>query len=105
MPKGEKRYKVIVSSEAAQMLVSHARFLAQVSLEAAENLIDEYSEKVKSLELLPDRNPWVSDPMMPHGHYRKLLLAKRYLILYKVLDVEVRVEAVVDCRQNYAWLL
>lgn len=105
MPKGEKRYKVIISSEAAQMLVSHARFLAQVNLEAAGNLIDEYDERIISLEMLPDRNPWVSDPLMPHGQYRKLLLAKRYLILYKVVDAEVHVDAVVDCQQNYAWLL
>ncbi|KJS88348.1 MAG: plasmid stabilization protein [Peptococcaceae bacterium BICA1-8] len=100
-----KLYKVIISDEAAQMLVSHSHFLARVSETAALQLIAEFNEKAKSLEKFPERNPWLSDPLVPSGKYRKLLMAKRYLLVYQVKDGSVYVDAVVDCRQDYGWLL
>ncbi len=100
-----KLYKVIISADAAQMLVSHSRFLAQVSETAVLQLIAEFNEKAKSLERFPERNPWLSDPLAPSGQYRKLLMAKRYLLVYQVKGSTVYVDAVVDCRQDYGWLL
>lgn len=100
-----KIYKVIISDEAAQMLVSHSRFLAQVSEKAALDLIAEFSEKAKSLEKFPERNPWLSDPYIPAGKYRKLLMGKRYLLIYQIKGDTVYVDYVVDCRQDYGWLL
>jgi hypothetical protein len=105
MESGNKIYKVIISDEAAQMLVSHARFLAQVSETAAISLISEFNEKAKSLEQFLERNPWFSDPLVPAGKYRKLLIAKRYLLVYQVKGDNVYVDTVVDCRQDYSWLL
>lgn len=105
MDSGGKSCRVIVSDEAAQMLVSHARFLAQVSETAAQQLISEFGEKAKSLEDFPERNPWLSDPLVPPGKYRKLLMAKRYLLIYQVKGDAVYVDAVVDCRQDFGWLL
>ncbi|MGD0153237.1 MAG: type II toxin-antitoxin system RelE/ParE family toxin [Thermacetogeniaceae bacterium] len=98
-------YKVIISEDAAQMLVSHSRFLAQVSETAAYQLIAEFDEKVKSLGEFPNRNPRLSDPLVSAGKYRKLLMAKRYLLIYQVKGHTVYVDAVVDCRQDYGWLL
>lgn len=98
-------YKVIISDDAAQMLVSHSRFLAQVSETAAVQLIAEFNEKAKSLEEFPKRNPWLSDPLVPASKYRKLLMAKRYLLIYQVKGHTVYIDAVVDCRQDYGWLL
>jgi plasmid stabilization system protein ParE len=72
---------------------------------AALQLIAEFNEKAKSLEQFPERNPWLSDPLVPAGEYRKLLMAKRYLLLYQVKGDNVYVDAVVDCRQDYGWLL
>jgi len=105
MASGGKKCRVIVSDEAAQMLISHARFLAQVSETAAQHLITEFEKKAKSLEDFPERNPWLSDPLVPSGKYRKLLMAKRYLLIYQIKDGTVYVEAVVDSRQDYSWLL
>ncbi len=99
-----KKCTVIVSDEAAQMLVSHAYFLAQVSEKAALDLVAEFSAKAKSLEEFPGRNPWLSDPLVPEGKYRKFLVAKRYLLIYQVKGDNVYVDAVVDCRQDYGWL-
>lgn len=100
-----KIYKVIISDEAAQMLVSHSRFLAQVSEKAAFDLVAEFSAKAKSLEEFPERNPWLSDSYIPAGKYRKLLMGKRYLLIYQIKGDTVYVDYVVDCRQDYGWLL
>ena len=105
MESGNNIYKVIVSGDAAQMLVSHSRFLAQVSETAAQQLIAEFNEKAKSLEKFPERNPWLDDPLTLAGKYRKLLMAKRYLLICQVKGNAVYVDAVVDCRQDYGWLL
>lgn len=105
MDEEAKNYTVVISDEAAQMLVSHARFLAQVSEEAALRFIEEFNQKVKSLEKFPERNPELFDPMIPKGKYRKLLMAKRYILVYQVKGSTVLVDAVVDCRQDYGWLL
>lgn len=105
MGQKNEQFTVVVSDEAAQMLVEHVRFLAQVSEEAARRLVTEFNIKVKSLEEFPESNPWLTDPMIPSRKYRKLLLAKRYLLIYEIGDTHVFVDAVVDCRQDYAWLL
>ena len=55
----QNKYRVIVSARAAQMLVSHAAFLAQVSPTAAECLTVEFQKAAKSLELMPQRCPWL----------------------------------------------
>ncbi|MBP2641980.1 MAG: plasmid stabilization system protein [Firmicutes bacterium] len=98
-------YTVVISEEAAQMLVYHARFLAQVNEAAALRLIETFQEKVKSLEQFPERNPVLIDPLIAKGKYRKLLLEKRYLLIYQTRDRVVYVDAVVDTRQDYCWLL
>lgn len=100
-----KKYTVLISDEATQMLVSHARFLAQVSEKAALDLAAEFSAKAKSLGEFQERNPWLSDPLVPAGKYRKLLMTKRYLLIYQVKGDNVYVDAVVDCSQDYGWLL
>ncbi len=98
-------FTVIIAEEAAQMLVSHARFLAQVNEAAALRLIEDFQSKAKSLEQYPERNPVLMDPLITPGKYRKLLLEKRYLLIYQVKGSVVYVDAVVDTRQDYGWLL
>ena len=105
MASENKRYTVVISDEATQMLVSHARFLAQVSEHAAMRLIETFQVKAKSLEQFPERNPWLVDPLIPSGKYRKLLLEKRYLLVYQIKKNTVYVDAVVDARQDYGWLV
>jgi plasmid stabilization system protein ParE len=106
MDSGNKRRNtVIISDEAAQMLVSHARFLVQVSESAALRLIEVFNERVKSLEVWPERNPRLIDPSIPAGKYRKLLMEKGYLLVYQIKAGTVYVDAVLDTRQDYGWLL
>jgi hypothetical protein len=105
MVNADKNYTVIISDKATEMLVSHTRFLANVSEEAAENFIEDFTASATSLEIIPDRNPWLSDTSIPVNKYRKLLFCKRYLMIYKIKNNTVYVEYIVDCRQDYGWLL
>jgi protein-arginine kinase len=101
----DKKYTVIISERASEMLVSHARFLAQVSEQAAQNLIEKFKTSAKSQEDLPERNPILDVPDMPINKYRKLLLGKQYLLIYQIKGDLVYVDYFVDCRQDYEWLL
>ena len=49
------QYRVLVSGRARDMLFEHARFLAQVNIEAGEKLFDQFEERVSSLEEMPER--------------------------------------------------
>ena len=53
----QSKYRIIVSEQTTRMLVSHAAFLAQVSLEAAERLTAEFEKTANSLEIMPQRCP------------------------------------------------
>lgn len=105
MENRNKHYTVIVSESAAEMLVSHARFLANVNEEAAQRLIGDFETAAGSLETVPERNPWLSDKSLPVNKYRKLLLSKRHLIIYQVKNETVYVDYIIDCRQDYGWLV
>lgn len=105
MDRESNRYEVIISHDATQMLVSHARFLAQVSESAAMKLINAFQKSALSLSQFPERNPWLNDPLIPNGKYHKLLLERRYLLVYQIKGAIVYVDAVVDTRQDYGWLL
>lgn len=105
MDSENRRFTVVISEEAAQMLVSHARFLAQVNDAAALQLIEDFQDKAKSLEQFPERNPVLIEPLITPGKYRKLLLERRYLLIYQIKGSVAYVDAVADTRQDYGWLL
>lgn len=100
-----KKYTVIVSDRAASMLVNHVRFLARVSPEAAKKLHNEIIAEAKALEYMPESYPWLHCDEIPANKYRKKLVAKRYLLIYQMKDDKVYVDYVLDCRQDYKWLL
>lgn len=100
-----KKYNVVVSKRATQMLVSHAAFLAKVSTEAANQLVVSFEETANSLAIMPERCSWLIADYIPQNKYRKILFEKRYLLLFQIRDNTVYVDFVVDCRQDYGWLL
>jgi hypothetical protein len=105
MENKNKLYKVIVSDRASDMLMQHVRFMAQVSLQAADKLRVKIIEAAKSLENFPERNSWLLDAVLPVRKYRKMIISKRYLIIYQIKADTVYVEYILDCRQDYQWLL
>ena len=101
----ESSYSVVVSERAAQMLVSHASFLANVNVEAANRLTSEFVETANSLRNMPQRHPWLRGDYIPRNTYRFALFEKRYMLIFQIVDDIVYVDYVVDCRQDYRWLL
>jgi hypothetical protein len=71
MDEVDKQYEVHVSERATDMLVDHARFLAQVSGSAAARLVTTFKANAESLQYMPERYPWLSDPVIPEYKYRK----------------------------------
>jgi len=91
-------YNVLVSGRARDMLYEHARFLAQVSIQAAENLFDQFEDRVSSLEIMPERCPYYDNPFVQPRKYRKLSLGNYLLILFQVTDNTVYIELIIDGR-------
>lgn len=105
MPEREGIYQVTVSKRAAQQLVSHAAFVAQLEEGLARRLVEDFRAAAASLERFPYRNPVLRWPVFPSEKYRKMLFAKRYLLLYQIKGEQVLIEYVLDGRQDYQWLL
>ncbi len=99
------KYRVIVSERATQMLMEHTAFLAQVSVKAAERLVDEFEKAANSLEVMPQRCPWLRGEYIPRNTYRYILFEKRYMIIYQIVEDFVYADYVIDTRQDYGWLI
>ena len=96
----ESSYSVVVSERAAQMLVSHASFLANVNVEAANRLTSEFVETANSLRNMPQRHPWLRGDYIPRNTYRFALFEKRYMLIFQIVDDIVYVDYVVDPRRS-----
>ena len=57
------------------------------------------------LSRFPKRAPELNDAYLPPHKYRKLLFAEHYLMVYQVAERKVFVDFIVDCRQDYQWLI
>ena len=99
------QYKVIVADRARQMLVGHVRFLAQKSPAAARKAKNDLMNAIRSLSIMPERFPFLTAEFIPPNKYHKMFVEKWYLILYQIKDQTVYVDYIVDCRQDYEWLL
>jgi len=99
------QYKVVVADRARQMLTAHIRFLAKKSPSAARKMKSMLMDAIRSLYHLPERFPFLSADFIPPNKYHSMLVQKRYLILYQVKDQTVYIDYIVDCRQDYEWLV
>ena len=99
------KYKVIISDRAKEMLGMHIRFLAQVNKTAATKLKGRLVEEMRSLQDMPQRHPFFNENYIPANKYHKLFVENWYLVLYQIKDDTVYVDWIVDCRQDYQWLL
>lgn len=104
MPEHEE-YKVVVSRRAAQMLVSHAAFVARLDEALAHKLVRDFREAANSLSKMPYRAPILHSDIFPNQKYRKLIFDKRYLMLYQIKENTAYTEYVIDGRQDYEWVI
>ena len=98
-------YDLVISDAALAMLDSHVEFLARVSEQAAINLMDTVLSDIASLSQFPERFPFFESTFIPDNRYRKMLSAKRYIVLYEICGNDVCIDYIVDCRQDFEWLL
>ncbi len=99
------KYKVLVSPKAKEMLDEHIDFLAQVNKASARNKKNEIIKGLRSLSDMPARFPFFESDYIKSGKYHKMYIEKWYLVLYQIIDDTVYVEYIIDCRENYSWLL
>ena len=93
-------YAVRIAPAASEKLLAHVRFLAQVSVTAAERLYDELYEAVYSLEYNPERYPRYFQQTEIDAVLRYILCAKRYRIVFEVIGGTVYIYDIQDCRQD-----
>lgn len=96
------KYTVVVSKRADEMLIRHARFLAQVRVSAARRMTAEFEKVLDTLEENPFQFPVETDYNLPDGAYQKALFSKWYKVIFSVSDDTVYLDAVLDCRQDNA---
>ena len=99
------KYHIIISERAKEMLGMHIRFLAQVNKAAAGKLKNRLVAEIRSLQTMPQRFPFFNEAYIPANKYHKLYVESWYLVLYQIKDDTVYVDWILDCRQDYPWLL
>ena len=99
------QYDVVVADRARQMLGAHLRFLADVSPVAAREMQSKMLRAIRSLGTMPSRFPFLNAEQIPPNKYHKMHVERRYLVLYQIKDRMVYVDYIVDCRQDYGWLI
>ena len=99
------KYKVIISERARDMIGMHVRFLAQKNRIAASQLKKRLIDEIRSLQEFPQRYPFFNETYIPANKYHKLYVENWYLVLYQIKDNIVYVDWIVDCRQEYGWLM
>lgn len=102
---GIMRYDVILSDRATQMMEVHIRFMSNSSIAAARKTRQIMIEAMRSLSEMPERFPFFDAEYVPQNKYHKMYVEAWYLILYQIKDREVCIDYILDCRQDYRWLL
>jgi len=95
-----KTYTIVVHDDAAQMLYSHIRFVANVSKSAAHKLRKALYEGIMSLGNMPYRCP-IYRTQRVSDIYRHLVVG-RYQIIFSINEdtSTVNAEYVLDSRQG-----
>jgi plasmid stabilization system protein ParE len=99
------KYRIVISDEARRQLGNCVLFIARENAEAADRLRKRLMEAIRSLNEMPARYPFFDEPYIPANKYHKMFVDNWYLILYQIRDATVYVDCVVDCRQDYQWLI
>jgi len=100
MANDERIYNISIAPAVSDRMSDHFEFLARVSADAADRLLAELMEGIRSLERMPYRNPTYNRPYLTVGKYRYMISGKRYHIIYQIMNDTVFVDDIQDCRQD-----
>jgi len=95
-----KKYTIRVAPAVNDRMAEHFEFLARVSENAANELLDKLIKDINSLETSPQINPYLDRPYIELGKYRYKLSYGRYRIVYQIVNDTVFVDDIQDCRQS-----
>lgn len=99
------KYTVVISDKAKMQIAEHISFVSNVNQDSARKLKKNIIERLQSLSEMPRRYPYLNVEFIEKNHYRKMPLENRYLAIYHIEDNYIRIDYVLDCRQDYGWLL
>ena len=102
---GNEKYTVIVSDRAKHMLGMHIRFMAPNQQTCGCKIKEEIMNAMRSLQKCHVASHSFNEPYIPVNKYHKMYVPKWYLILYQVQDNTVYVDYILDCREDYSWLI
>jgi len=96
----EKYYSVNVNPAAIVKLAGHVEFLARINENAAISLCDSYEETLVFLKHTPEICPLYKSNISIDAELRYKLFGKRYRIIFEIIDNDVFVYNIQDCRQD-----
>jgi len=99
------KYNVEVAENALSLLEKHLRFLANVSAKASYKINKEIFAKINTLKDNPFQYPvWQTNYELSH-EYRRIIVNKRYLIIYFIDGNNVFVDYIFDTSMDNSKLL
>lgn len=101
-----QRNKIIYSPSAREDIISIGRYhLEKVGAQSARTITDTLIDTIERLGDFPLLGQSHPDPVMASKGYRKLVLTKTYVAIYKVIDAAVYVYRIVNGATDYSKLL
>jgi len=97
------KYDVSIDPVVNDRMLEHVRFLAKVSIPAAERLYESIKEAITELKDYPKSNPLYTmhdAQNFENIELRYKLCGKRYRIVYEISGNNVYVYDIQDCRQD-----
>jgi len=94
------KYNITVDASVKLQLDNHIHFAANVSTRFAKSLRNAFDKVLHGLSDNPERYPlWLPTFDLPKA-YHKILIKKRYLILFYIDSSNVFVDYILDCRMD-----
>ena len=98
-------FKIVITSKAQSDLAECISFVLNVSKDAAHELSNEFFSSIKSLQTFPERNSVFEMPKAFPFEIRRLVVRKRYVILYSINGGEVVVYRILDSRRKFNYII
>lgn len=89
-----KKYKIKITKTAEDDLDEIWNNIALDSINNAINFVNQIEKKIYSLELFPDRGPFIPENEIIRGEYKHLIHGE-YRVIYKVLHNDVFVMIII----------
>jgi len=94
-------FEILITSRAQSDLAECVGFVLKVSKEAGRKLAKDIYSSIESLRTFPERNVVFPMPKSFPNAVRKLVINKRYLVLYAVTAQRVIVYRILDARRKF----